>query len=67
MFAPSVLLILTGLLVGGIGLVVAVIAISRSSQSVARDNPNLQPCRDCGHYISIRATTCPNCGGPNKG
>ena len=67
MFAPTALVIVVGVAVAAIGLIAAVIAIARSPQSLQRDNPNLQPCRDCGHYISIRAATCPHCGGPNKG
>jgi hypothetical protein len=31
------------------------------------ENPNLRPCSDCGHPISVRAHTCPQCGGPVKG
>lgn len=26
--------------------------------------PRLRPCRACGAVISVRATTCPNCGEP---
>lgn len=67
MVAPTGILVVVGVLVVVIGLVAAMVAIARSPQSLQRDNPNLQPCRDCGHYISIRAATCPKCGGPNKG
>ena len=24
--------------------------------------PKLQPCPDCGHEVSISATSCPHCG-----
>ena len=30
------------------------------------NNPNLVQCRDCGHEISKRAVSCPNCGVPRK-
>ncbi len=50
-----------------IGLAAAVTAIARNPHSRQRDNPNLQPCQDCGAFISIRAVTCPHCGGPIKG
>jgi hypothetical protein len=67
MFAPGALIVAIGVVVALIGLIAAVIAIARSPRSLQRDNPNLRPCRDCGCYISIRAATCPHCGGPNKG
>ena len=28
------------------------------------NNPNLHPCPDCGHRVSVRATNCPKCGCP---
>ena len=39
----------------------------RSSSSRHDGNPNLRPCPDCAKYISVRAVTCPHCGGPVKG
>jgi hypothetical protein len=50
--------------VGAILLVASAVRHSGRSQP---GNPNLQPCPDCGRLISIRATTCPHCGGPAKG
>ena len=54
------------------GVVAAVVAVviylaSRGASSNRQDNPNLRPCPDCGRQISIRAMTCPHCGGPVKG
>ena len=44
-------------------LVLVVYATSRAD-STSQNNPNLAPCPDCGRQVSIRATTCPHCGGP---
>jgi ribosomal protein L32 len=49
-----------------VGVVLAVVFGTRRSGASQSDNPNLRPCPDCGHYISVRATTCPHCGGPVK-
>src|SRR5258708_7545296 len=38
------------------------VACLRSSHGLVEGNPNLVPCPDCGHSVSIRATFCPNCG-----
>ena len=46
-----------------VAVVFAVVAASRKGSS---RNPNLGACPDCGRYISIRANTCPHCGGPVK-
>ena len=67
MFMPGILelLIIFGVAVGMIGLVVAVVVVAtRRSGASQANNPNLAPCPDCGRLISIRATTCPHCGGP---
>jgi len=56
------ILVLFCVVVGGVSLVV--FFVCRSSGSSQANNPNLAPCPDCGRLISIRATTCPHCGGP---
>ena len=43
-----------------------VLFVARGSGGSQKDNPNLRPCPDCGHYISVRANGCPQCGGPVK-
>jgi hypothetical protein len=36
-----------------------------SSRGTSRPlNPNLMPCPDCGHAVSIKASKCPKCGCP---
>lgn len=59
-----VLAILGGLAVAAITLVASA---ARRSGSGTLENPNLQPCLDCGRSVSVRASTCPHCGGPLKG
>ncbi len=65
--SPTMLLIAIGIFVTILGILAAAAALTRNSRSAQRDNPNLQPCRDCGEYISRRAATCPHCGAPVKG
>lgn len=61
------LIIILGILGAGVVGVVLVVALcTRRSGISGADNPNLRPCPDCGQYISIRANTCPQCGGPVK-
>ena len=67
MASPSMILIAIGVFVVILGVLAAATALARNPRSMQRDNPNLQPCRDCGEYISIRAATCPHCGAPIKG
>ena len=43
--------------------VALVVALNRSSKA-SGSNPNLKPCPDCGRFVSLRATTCPQCGCP---
>jgi len=68
---PLELIIILGVLGLLVVVVVVVIAVSvstkRRSDFPSGSNPNLAPCPDCGRLISIRATTCPHCGGPVKG
>jgi len=61
------LIILGGLVAGVVAVVVVVVSTTRRSDASQSGNPNLRPCPDCGHFISVRATTCPQCGGPVKG
>ncbi len=56
-------------LVGVIGLVlsavvVALVVVLNGSRNASGNNPNLKPCPDCGRFVSLRATTCPQCGCP---
>ena len=61
------LIIILGILAAGVvGVVLVVVLGTRRSGISREDNANLRPCPDCGQFISIRATTCPQCGGPVK-
>ena len=42
---------------------VALIATQRGRKA-SGTNPKLTPCPDCGRFVSLRATTCPQCGCP---
>ncbi len=65
---PLELLIVFGVVgVGVLGVIFAVVVGIRTRSASQSSNPNLRPCPDCGRYISIRATTCPQCGGTVKG
>jgi hypothetical protein len=59
------LVIIAALVIVVVTVIVAVVvAATRRSGSASSNNPNLTPCPDCGRLVSIRATTCPHCGGP---
>jgi hypothetical protein len=60
-----IILVILGTLAGVIALVVFM--AMRSSGGSQTANPNLRPCPDCGVAVSIRASTCPKCGGPLAG
>ena len=68
MAVPSYLGLL--FIVAFLAFIVVIVAVSvsvtRQSGGSQKDNPSLRPCPDCGHYISVRANTCPQCGGPVK-
>lgn len=34
----------------------------RGNNGAYPGNPNVAPCPDCGHQVSIHAVTCPHCG-----
>ena len=65
---PMEIIILVGML--GAVVVAVVVAVSLSAASKKQPgthqsgNSNLFPCPDCGRLISVRAATCPHCGGP---
>jgi hypothetical protein len=63
-----VVILLCLLVVGGVVAAIAFVVYLLSRKPTPRhsDNPNLQPCPDCGQFISVRAVTCPFCGGPVK-
>jgi hypothetical protein len=67
--AGLLVLVLMGLFL--IGVVIAVVALvaflARRPAVNHSKNPNLRPCPDCGHFISVRAAACPHCGAPMKG
>lgn len=37
-----------------------------ATQTPQNTPTNLAPCPDCGHMVSLYATSCPNCGRPLK-
>lgn len=70
MFVPGILeiLIILGILGAvAVGVILVIVSATRRTGGAPSDNPNLRPCPDCGRSVSIRATTCPHCGGPVKG
>ena len=56
LFFPVVIAIIAG----GVALFRAV----SSSRTPRSSSPNLSPCPDCGHSVSIHASNCPQCGCP---
>jgi hypothetical protein len=60
---PFEVIVILGL-IGVMAVFLAVMVAALRFRSPSRNNPNLAPCPDCGRLISIRATTCPHCGGP---
>jgi len=64
---PLELIIIVGFVAVVVGLVVIVAHGLRQASTDPKGNSNLRPCRDCGQYISARASKCPQCGGPVKG
>ena len=63
-----VFVLISLLLIGGLVAVVAlVVYLARRPATGYSKNPNLRPCPDCGQFVSVRAATCPHCGGPVKG
>ncbi len=61
------LIVIAGILGAAVvGVVLVVVLGTRRCGTSGADNPNLRQCPDCGRYISVRATTCPQCGGPVK-
>ena len=68
-FAPGIFELLIIAFMLGIPLIAVftVLATQRRKGTDHSKNPNLRPCPDCGHYVSLRANTCPQCSGPVKG
>jgi hypothetical protein len=54
-------------LVGAFVVGLVLLFATRRPSGLSVKNPNLRPCPDCGHFISVRAAACPHCGGPVKG
>jgi hypothetical protein len=54
------LAVFAAFIVGVVALFDAVFHKRKSRKS----NPNLTPCPDCGHAVSIHASNCPQCGCP---
>ncbi len=60
-------------IIGGIGLLIAVVVVAAVSASKTRssfgqppDSSQLTTCAACGRAISRAATACPQCGHPNQ-
>ena len=63
---PAELIIWLVFLFGVVGAIVLSVVLSRNKNTgqYDHDNPNLIPCPDCGHFISRKARSCPQCGCP---
>jgi hypothetical protein len=61
---PVELLILVVFVLVPVAVVVAIVVAVTRNRTPLENNPNLKPCPDCGRIVSLRATTCPHCGGP---
>ncbi len=44
--------------------IVVVLIVTRGARRASGTNPKPTPCPDCGRFVSLRATTCPQCGCP---
>jgi hypothetical protein len=58
--------VLAIMVVGSVGIVVAVLASHRRASPSAAGNPKLFSCPDCGNMVSYSAAACPHCGAPNE-
>ncbi|TWU33236.1 hypothetical protein [Novipirellula artificiosorum] len=58
------LIIIGVILLIPVAIVVALVVVLTRSRKASGNNPNLKPCPDCGRFVSLRATTCPQCGCP---
>jgi predicted amidophosphoribosyltransferase len=47
-----------------IAVLVVVLLVTQKGNRKDANNPNLEPCPDCGRLVSLSATTCPQCGRP---
>ncbi len=65
-FMPGLMeLIIIGVMLAvAVVVVVALVVALARSRKTSGTNPNLKPCPDCGRFVSLRATTCPQCGCP---
>jgi len=61
MLGPFELIILLGIVAV---VVVVVLLVTQNGNRKPVNNPNLEPCPDCGRLVSLSATTCPQCGRP---
>jgi len=44
--------------------IVVALVVTQRGRKASGTNPKLTPCPDCGRFVSLRATTCPQCGCP---
>ena len=61
---PIELIIIGVIVLVPVAIVVALVVALKLSRKPSGSNPNLKPCPDCGRFVSLRATTCPQCGCP---
>lgn len=60
---PIELIIISMVVAVPVAIVVALVVIQRGRKA-SDINSKLTPCPDCGRFVSLRATTCPQCGCP---
>lgn len=58
------LIIIGVVLVIPVAVAVALVVALKLNRKASGSNPNLKACPDCGRFVSLRATTCPQCGCP---
>ena len=64
---PIELIIVAVVFLVPLAIAVAVVLALTSRSRADASNPNLTPCPDCHRYVSIHASSCPNCGCPLGG
>ena len=61
---PFELIIIGVVVLVPIAVVAALVVALKPTHKPSGDDSSLQPCPDCGRFVSLRATTCPQCGCP---
>ena len=64
---PMEMMVIAAIALIPIGVVVGLFVVVTMNRKPSGNNPNLTPCPDCGRFVSLRATACPQCGCPLQG